>query len=129
MPLVEINLLEGRSEAELDVISDTVHEAMVALLDVPHRDRFQIITERPPRSLRFDPNYLDIDRDNGFLLITLSAGRTTDAKQAFCRLAWRLRTRRIASQAGWSERAVTKTVEPYAHAVDERRLDEIDAAF
>ena len=35
----------------------------------------------------------------------------------------------IAAQAGWSERAVTKMVETYAHAVDERRLDEIDAAF
>jgi hypothetical protein len=47
MPLVEIDLLEGRSEAELDAISDAVHEAMVAVLDVPRRDRFQIITERP----------------------------------------------------------------------------------
>lgn len=37
--------------------------------------------------MRFDPNYLDIDRDERFLLIriTLSAGRTTDAKQAFYR--------------------------------------------
>ena len=35
----------------------------------------------------------------------------------------------IASQAGWSERSVTKMVDTYAHAVDERRLDEIDAAF
>jgi integrase len=35
----------------------------------------------------------------------------------------------IAAQAGWSERSVTKMVETYAHAVDERRLDEIDAAF
>jgi hypothetical protein len=35
----------------------------------------------------------------------------------------------IAAQAGWSERAVTKMVETYAHAVDDRRLDEIDAAF
>jgi hypothetical protein len=35
----------------------------------------------------------------------------------------------MATQAGWSERAVTKTVETYARAVDERRLDEIDAAF
>ena len=85
MPLVEIDLLEGRSDAELDAISDAVHDAMVAVLDVPHRDRFQIITERPPGYLRFDPSYLDIDRDEGFLLIriTLSAGRTTDAKQAF----------------------------------------------
>ena len=87
MPLVEIDLLKGRAEAELDVISDAVHEAMVAVLDVPQRDRFQIITERAPGYLRFDPNYLDIDRDEGFVLIriTLAAGRTTDAKQAFYR--------------------------------------------
>jgi len=87
MPLVEIDLLEGRSEAELDAISDAVHEAMVAVLDAPQRDRFQIITERSPSRLRFDANYLDIDRDEGFVLIriTLSAGRTTEAKQAFYR--------------------------------------------
>jgi integrase len=35
----------------------------------------------------------------------------------------------IAAQAGWSERSITKMVETYGHAVDERRLDEIDAAF
>jgi 4-oxalocrotonate tautomerase len=87
MPLVEIDLLEGRSEAELDAISDAVHEAMVATLDVPQRDRFQTITERHPRHLRFDPDYLHIDRDEQFVLIriTLAAGRTTDAKQAFYR--------------------------------------------
>jgi len=87
MPLVEIDLLEGRPEADLNAISDAVHEAMVAVLDVPQRDRFQIITERRPGYLRFDPNYLDIDRDEGLLLIriTLSAGRATDAKQAFYR--------------------------------------------
>jgi SnoaL-like domain len=35
----------------------------------------------------------------------------------------------IAAQAGWSEQAVTKMVATYAHAVDDRRLDEIDQAF
>jgi 4-oxalocrotonate tautomerase len=87
MPLVEIDVLEGRSEAELDAISDSVHEAMVAELDVPQRDRFQIVNERPPRHLRFDPDYLDIDRDERFVLIriTLAVGRATDAKQAFYR--------------------------------------------
>ena len=35
----------------------------------------------------------------------------------------------IAAQAGWSEDSVTKMVATYGHAVDERRLDEIDAAF
>jgi 4-oxalocrotonate tautomerase len=87
MPLVEIDLLEGRAESELDAISDAVHEAMVAELDVPQRDRFQIINERTPTRLRFDPDYLDIDRDEGFVLIriTLATGRATDAKQAFYR--------------------------------------------
>jgi 4-oxalocrotonate tautomerase len=87
MPLVEIDLLEGRSEAERDAISDAVHEAMVAELDVPQRDRFQIVNERSPRHLRFDPDYLDIDRGERFVLIriTLAVGRATDAKQAFYR--------------------------------------------
>ena len=35
----------------------------------------------------------------------------------------------IAAQAGWSEKSVTEMVRTYAHAMDERRLDEIDAAF
>ena len=97
MPLVEIDLLEGRSDAELDAISDAIHEAMVAELNVPRRDRFQIITDRAPGHLRFDRNYLDIDRDEKFLLIriTLSAGRTTEAKQAFYRRLAELLAERI----------------------------------
>jgi hypothetical protein len=31
--------------------------------------------------------------------------------------------------AGWSEGSVTKMVETYAGAVDDRRLDEVDRAF
>jgi 4-oxalocrotonate tautomerase len=85
MPLVAIHLLEGRSADEVDTISDVVHQAMVELLDVPQRDRFQIITQHSPGSLRFDRHYLEVDRGDGFVLvhITLSAGRTTDAKRRF----------------------------------------------
>jgi 4-oxalocrotonate tautomerase len=85
MPLITIDLLEGRSTEELDAISGAVHDSMVELLGVPQRDRFQIITEHTPRTLRFDRSYLDIDRDAGFILvrITLAQGRTTEAKRAF----------------------------------------------
>ena len=60
---------------------------MVELLDVPERDRFQIITEHCPSALSFDRHYLDIDRDDGFVLvrITLAHGRTAEAKRAFYR--------------------------------------------
>jgi phenylpyruvate tautomerase PptA (4-oxalocrotonate tautomerase family) len=87
MPLVTIDLLEGRPPDELDAISDAVHEAMVECLEVPERDRFQVITQHQPHTLRFDRNYLDIDRSEQFVLvrITLAAGRTTASKQAFYR--------------------------------------------
>ncbi len=97
MPLVTIDLLEGRPAAELDLICDAVHQVMVAQLDVPERDRFQVITEHRSSTLRFDRHYLDIARSERFVLVrlTLAAGRTTAAKQAFYRLLAELLTDRI----------------------------------
>ena len=85
MPLVTIDLLEGRTPEELDAISGAVHDSMVEVLDVPTRDRFQSITEHRASTLRFDPSYLGIERDEGFILvrITLGNGRSTDTKRAF----------------------------------------------
>ncbi|MGB0097896.1 MAG: tautomerase family protein [Solirubrobacteraceae bacterium] len=87
MPLVTIDLLEGRPPEELQAISEAVHEAMVELLDVPERDRFQVITQHQPQTLCFDRHYLDIDRSERFVLVrvTLAAGRATAAKQGFYR--------------------------------------------
>jgi 4-oxalocrotonate tautomerase len=101
MPLVAIHLLEGRSAEEVDTISDVVHQAMVELLDVPQRDRFQIITQHSPGSLRFDRHYLEVDRGDGFVLvhITLSAGRTTDAKRRFYQRLCSLLTERVGMRA------------------------------
>ena len=102
MPLVTIDLREGRGSDELDAISDAVHEAMVECLDVPERDRFQVITEHQPHTLRFDPGYLDIDRSDRFVLVrvTLSAGRVTDAKQAFYRRLSELLAERVGLPTG-----------------------------
>ncbi len=85
MPLVAIDVLEGRTAQELDVICDAVQTAMVAVLGVPERDRFQIITQHNASTLRFDRHYLDIERSEHFVLvrITLARGRTTEVKQAF----------------------------------------------
>jgi 4-oxalocrotonate tautomerase len=87
MPLVEIHLLEGRPPQELTTISDAVHEAMVEHLDVPERDRFQVLAQHSPQTLQFDRHYLDVERADGFVMmrVTLSEGRSTDAKRAFYR--------------------------------------------
>ncbi|HEY2637320.1 MAG TPA: tautomerase family protein [Solirubrobacteraceae bacterium] len=62
-----------------------MQRALVETLGVPERDRFQIVTEHAPGALTFDRSYLDIERSEAFVLVhvTLAAGRTTAAKQAF----------------------------------------------
>ena len=87
MPLVTIDLLQGRPPHELRAIADSVHDAMVELLDVPERDRFRILTEHASGALHFDRHYLDIDRSDRVVLVrvTLAVGRSTSAKQAFYR--------------------------------------------
>jgi 4-oxalocrotonate tautomerase len=85
VPLVCIDLLEGRTEHELEAIADAVHQAMTDTLAVPARDRFQIITEHRPATLRFDRDYLDIARTSGYVLIrlTMLEGRSAEVKRAF----------------------------------------------
>jgi 4-oxalocrotonate tautomerase len=85
MPLVNIDLLTGRTDEELSTIADSVHDAMVEELDVPVRDCFQVITQHSPATLHFDRHYLDIERSDRFVMvqITLSAGRSPEAKSAF----------------------------------------------
>jgi 4-oxalocrotonate tautomerase len=85
MPLVRIDVLQGYSRDERKAIGDCVQRAMVETLGVPERDRFQVITQHLPETFDFNRSYLDIDRSDRFVLVqvTLSAGRTEGAKQAF----------------------------------------------
>lgn len=45
MPLVRIDLIRGRRIDEVRAVADATHRALVDVLDIPERDRFQIITE------------------------------------------------------------------------------------
>jgi phenylpyruvate tautomerase PptA (4-oxalocrotonate tautomerase family) len=93
MPLVRISLLKGRSAAQLRAIADGIHQALVDTYNVPPGDRFQIIEQREPGELIYDPNYLGIERTDDVVLIHIVAGhwRDTATKQALYRaLATRL---------------------------------------
>jgi 4-oxalocrotonate tautomerase len=85
MPFVRIDLIAGRAETEITAIGGAVHRAMVEVLNVPERDRFQIITEHPPSRLIYNPAYLGVERTDGIVVvqILLSAGRAPEQKQAF----------------------------------------------
>ena len=87
MPFVRIDLAAGKPPAHRRTIGDVVYDAMIATIGVPAGDRFQVIAEHAPADLIFDPHYAGIERsaDCVFIQITLSEGRTVDAKKAFYR--------------------------------------------
>jgi len=85
MPLVRIDLLEGKTPDYREQVGRVVYDSMLEVLGVPKNDRFQVITEHPRAGLQFDRTYLGIERSDDcvFLQITLNAGRTLDAKKRF----------------------------------------------
>jgi 4-oxalocrotonate tautomerase len=85
MPLVRIDLLEGKTREYREQVGRVVYDAMLEALGVPKNDRFQIITEHSRAGLQFDRSYLGIERSEDciFLQITLNAGRTLEVKKLF----------------------------------------------
>ena len=85
MPLARIDLPAGKPADYRRAVADVVYDAMVAKLNAPEHDRFQVITEHGPDALVIDPIYLGIERSAEALIIqlTLNEGRTLEAKKAF----------------------------------------------
>ena len=93
MPLVRIDLREGRPSGFGARVGDVVYRTMVETLNVPAQDNFQVIAEHRPGGLVFDPGYLGVSRSDGviFVQVTLNEGRTLEVKRAFyAKLAERL---------------------------------------
>ena len=90
MPLVRIDLRQGKTSEYRRKIGDMVYRAMRETIAMPEHDRFQVITEHPADGLVYDPAYLGIQRtdDIVFIQITLNAGRSLDQKKAlYARIA------------------------------------------
>jgi phenylpyruvate tautomerase PptA (4-oxalocrotonate tautomerase family) len=87
MPLVRIDLVQGKPPPYREAISEVVYDAMLGTLNVPKNDRFQLIAEYPGENFVVDPTYLGIQRtmDCVFIQVTLNQGRTVEQKRAFYR--------------------------------------------
>lgn len=85
MPLVRIDLIQGKPADYRKTIGNVVYDAMIQTINVPDDDRFQVITEHSAENFIYDPNYLKISRtpDCVFIQITLSEGRSVERKKAF----------------------------------------------
>ncbi|CAB3761771.1 tautomerase family protein [Paraburkholderia solisilvae] len=98
MPLVRISLLKGRSPAQLRAIADSIHQTLVDAYNVPPGDRFQLIEQREPGELIYDPHYLGIERTDEVVLIHIVAGRWRDT--ATRRALYRSLAARLSAEVG-----------------------------
>ncbi|MGV9385097.1 tautomerase family protein [Nonomuraea sp. NPDC003707] len=83
MPFVRIDLIRGRRPDEARAIADATHRALVDVLDIPERDRFQIITEHDADHVIALDAGLGFERTDRLVMIQIftQSGRTAEVKQ------------------------------------------------
>lgn len=86
-PLIRIDVIEGRSEAEIKALLDAAHRAVVAAFKVPERDRYQILQEHPRSHMIIEDTGLNIPRTDKVVVVqVVSRPRTQEKKEALYRL-------------------------------------------
>ena len=64
MPLLRIDMIEGRSEEQIQSLLDTIQSCVVDAFGVPESDRYQIVHEHKPGRMVFLDTGLGFTRSN-----------------------------------------------------------------
>lgn len=88
MPLVRIDLLEGKTAEFKSQLGELVYESMLETIGIPEEDKFVIVNDLKVEELIFSTNYLGVDRTDGIVIIqiTMNEGCTTEVKKALCKM-------------------------------------------
>jgi phenylpyruvate tautomerase PptA (4-oxalocrotonate tautomerase family) len=87
MPLLRIDVIEGRTEAELKELLDAIHGATFAAFKVPERDRYQIVHQHPAAEMRIEDTGLGIPRTERIVMVQVTTRpRSRFEKQNFYEL-------------------------------------------
>ncbi|MFH5927316.1 tautomerase family protein [Roseomonas xinghualingensis] len=87
MPLAQIAIRTGKTEAYKQAIFDGIYRALHETFDVPEDDQFMVITEHDAASFRYGKFYLGIARSDDLIFIQITANntRTVEQKKALFR--------------------------------------------
>jgi 4-oxalocrotonate tautomerase len=88
MPLLYVDLIEGRTPAEIRTLLDALHDAVVEAFAVPPRDRYQVVHTHPSHEVVAWDTGLGIERSDKLIVVhVVSRKRTSEMKQRFFELA------------------------------------------
>jgi len=84
MPLIKLDMMEGRTENEIKQILDVAHDVMVRNFHVPDRDRYQIVSQHKPYEMIIQDTGLGFERSENVIVFTItSRERKQEHKQKF----------------------------------------------
>lgn len=87
MPLIKIDVTEGRSEAEIKSLMDTIQGCVITAFNVPVKDRYQIMTEHKPGRMVLLDTGLGFERtDQAIVIQVFTSPRPTVNKTKLYRL-------------------------------------------
>ncbi|OBG95913.1 tautomerase [Mycobacterium sp. E3251] len=87
MPLLYIDLIEGRTPSEVRALLDAVHESVVEAFGVPPRDRYQVVRTHPAHEIVALDTGLGISRSSNQVIVNVVSRRRTRAmKEKFYEL-------------------------------------------
>jgi Tautomerase enzyme len=84
MPLVRIDVNEGRSPEQLRLLSRAIHDAILAEYGIPERDYFHIVTEHRAGEIVAQDAGLGFERTSGVVMVQIftQGGRSQEAKDS-----------------------------------------------
>jgi len=81
MPLIRLDIIEGKKEKEILSILDVIHESAVKALDIPDSDRYQIVTQHKPYEMVIDDTGLGLDRTKDVMVISVTSNKRDEEKK------------------------------------------------
>ena len=90
MPLIRVDVIEGRSPDEIKELLDATHRMLVSVFKNPQRDRYQIVHEHPISHFVVEDTGLGITRTRKCVVIQVTTRpRDREAKETFYKLLCR----------------------------------------
>ncbi|WBL74366.1 tautomerase family protein [Serratia liquefaciens] len=84
MPLLIFDVIEGRSDAELQQLLDAAHRAVLSAFEVPTRDRYQIVHENKAKHMVIEDTGLNLTRTRDLVVVrVITSPRAEEQKQRF----------------------------------------------
>ncbi|CAI1105076.1 Tautomerase enzyme [Serratia liquefaciens] len=84
MPLLIFDVIEGRSDAQLQTLLDAAHRAVLSAFEVPVRDRYQIVHENKAKYMVIEDTGLNLTRTRDLVVVrVITSPRPEEQKQKF----------------------------------------------